>query len=112
MIDKLVIGPVTYRVKELDDLHSVDDDGKKKWLHGHIVYADGEIRVANDQAADRKVITVWHEAMHGILDNAGFTEHPEAAIIALGFGLVQLIRDNPQLVAMTQETPPPILEGN
>jgi hypothetical protein len=99
--ESIQIGPVAYAVRERDDLHTVDGDGKKAWLNGQILYSEAEIRVAADQADVRKVITLWHEALHGILDQAGLDKHDEQAIIALGFGLVQLVRDNPALVALT-----------
>lgn len=101
MPDTIKIGPVTYKVLVIDDLHKIDDEGRKVWLHGHILQADAEIRVANDQADDVKVITVWHEVIHGILYNAGQKEHPEGLIEAISAGLVQLIRDNPALIALT-----------
>lgn len=99
--DKVQIGPISFQVKEVDDLHTTDDDGKKKWLHGHILYADATIKVASDQVEDMKVATIWHEALHGLMDQAGMDEHPEAIIRMLGYGLVRLIRDNPTLVQAT-----------
>lgn len=95
------IGPISYTVKEVDDLHTTDADGKKKWLHGHIVYDDAKINVANDQCDDMKVATIWHEILHGMLDQAGIDDHPEALIRMLGYGLVRLLRDNPDLVQAT-----------
>lgn len=85
----------------LDDLHKVDGDGVKKWLHGHILLADAEIRIANDQSEDVKLVTMWHEILHGILNNAGQSDQPEALIEAISFGIVQLIRDNPKLIKAT-----------
>lgn len=101
MIDHLKIGPVNYTVKEQDDLHTTGKRGIKKWLAGHVIYADGVIKVANDQAPDMKVALVWHEALHALLYHAGHSEQNEQHIMALGYGLVQLIRDNPHLVKMT-----------
>jgi hypothetical protein len=101
MIDTLKIGAVKYTVKERDDLHTTSDDGRKLALHGHIVWASAEIRIASDQTDDMKVCTLWHEALHGILQNAGQDDHPEALIIALGYGIVALLRENPQLAELT-----------
>lgn len=98
---KIQIGCVDYTVKEIDDLHKVNEDGQKVWLHGHILHADAEIRVASDQSEDVKTVTVWHEVMHGILQNAGQSNQPEGFIEALSFGLVQVIRDNPELIQAT-----------
>ncbi len=99
--EQVQIGPVSYAVKEVDDLHTTDEDGKKKWLHGHIVYADATIKVAGDQSEDMKITTIWHELLHGLMDQAGVDDHPEALIRMLGYGLVRLIRDNPALVQAT-----------
>lgn len=99
--DKVRIGPISYVVKLVDDLHTTDADGKKQWLHGHILFADAIIKVAEDQAADLKIATIWHEALHGMMNQAGIEDHPERLIRMLGYGLVQLIRDNPALVKAT-----------
>ena len=101
MIDFLKVGPVVYTVKEVSDLHSIEDDGKKQLLNGRIRYADSEIQISTDQSTQRKLITLWHEAIHGIIDTAGYEYHDEQQICALGFGLVQLIRDNPSLTQLT-----------
>lgn len=108
MLPKTIqVGPVDYTVKEIEDLHRVDDDGKKRWLHGHIWLTDSEIRIASDQSDDIKVVSLWHEIMHAILSGAGQAEQPEPLIEAISFGIVQLIRDNPELIKATvckQET--------
>ena len=105
MLDKLQIGCICYDVKEKTDLHSVNDAGAKQWLHGHILYADAEIRIGYEQAPDMKVATLWYEALHGILNQAGQDDHSEEIIIALGYGIVRLIRDNPELVKLTVGEP-------
>ena len=99
----LKIGPMRYDVTEKQDLHTVDEQGVKRFLHGHIVYDALEIRVNADQAAERKIVTLWHEAIHGLCANAGIDDEDEQVVIALGFGLVQLVRDNPELVRLTVE---------
>ena len=113
MIQNLKIGPIDYKVTEKDDLHFVNDDGKKCALHGDICWGEAEIRIATDQDNQVKVATLWHEAVHGILNNAGIDNHPENIVMALGYGLVQLIRDNPELIALTRwEFAPPKLGLN
>jgi len=96
--DSVKIGPVAYTVKEVDDLHDVNDEGRKRWLHGQILWTSAAIQIERDQADDVKVTTLVHEALHGILNTAGQNDHPEEMIIALGYGIVQLLRDNPALV--------------
>jgi hypothetical protein len=104
MIESLQIGPINYTVKQIDDLHNVVDNNRKQWLHGQILHAEAVIQVSNDQAADVKICTLWHEAIHGILNAAGIDDHPEQTVVALGYGIVRLIRDNPALIAMTVGT--------
>lgn len=105
MIDSVKIGAVHYSVAEIKDLHRLDGDGRKQWLHGQIIHADASIKIEDDQALMVKRATLLHEIMHGILHRAGFEEHPETAIIALGYGLLEVLRDNPALVELLRETP-------
>lgn len=102
MIDVIRIGAIDYKVTEREDLHYVNDDGKKCALHGDIRWGAAEIRVATEQNEQVKIATLWHEAVHGILNNAGIDDHPEQIVMALGYGLVQLVRDNPELIKLTQ----------
>lgn len=102
MIPTVKIGPIVYQIKEKDDLHSLDRDGKKQWLHGHVLYADAEIRVASDQDEQVKLSVVWHESLHAILYAAGLDDDNfEGHIRALGYALVQFVRDNPSLIQLT-----------
>lgn len=101
LVDKVVIGTVTYAVQEVTDLHIVGENGEKKLLNGHIIYGESVIKVDRYHSPDMKVVVTWHEVLHGLLDQAGVEDHPEDVVRALGYGLVRLIRDNPALVAMT-----------
>lgn len=69
MIDCIKIGPATYRVIEADDDHMIGSDGSGKAvrLNGDIMYHSLLIRVNATSAPDMKLITLWHEAIHGIL---------------------------------------------
>jgi hypothetical protein len=98
---KLKIGPVDYTVKQVKKLRDTDSEGKTRSLHGDIAWTKARIRIRKDQAESRKVVTLVHEALHGLLENAAFDgPHPENVIAILAFGLVELLRDNPELVAL------------
>lgn len=99
--DKVQIGAISYSVKAVDDLHTTDADGKKKGLNGHILYDSATIKVDSALADDMQIAVIWHEVLHGLLDQAAMDEHPEQAIVVLGYGLVRLLRDNPALVQAT-----------
>lgn len=103
MIDSVKIGAVRFSVAEHADLH-VERDGSKVHLNGHILHDKGQIKVASDLCTDVKIATIWHEALHGILTIAGCDDQPEKVIEILGYGLVSLIRDNPDLVRLTAAT--------
>lgn len=98
MIESIRIGPIPYSVSEVSDLHRLDDEGRKQWLHGHIDHADAVIQVCRDQSPEVKAATLLHESIHGILNQAGMSVHDEAIVISLGYGLLALIRDNPALI--------------
>jgi len=42
-------------------------------------------------------VTLWHEIVHGILYAAGQTDHDEVLTDAIAHGIVQVLRDNPEL---------------
>lgn len=103
MIDSVKIGAMTYRVVEKpgDDMAASNSEGKAVQLNGRITYHDLLIQVNQGCAPDMRRAVVVHEAVHGILENAGQSV-PEAIVEALGYGIVALIRDNPALVEWLQ----------
>lgn len=101
MLNNVKIGAVNYSIKEVHDLHRVESDGKKTGLHGQILYTTCQISIEKEQAHDVNVSTLWHEIVHGILTQAGQNEQDENHICALGYGLVQVLRDNPELISFT-----------
>lgn len=102
MITNVKIGPVTYKVIERPRLIAGNGDGTSTWVTGHILYRESEIRVEQDMSETLKIAALWHESLHGLIYHAGHDDSAiEPIIRALGYGLVQFIRDNPQLVEMT-----------
>lgn len=101
MINNIKIGPINYVVSEQKDLHTVGDEGRKVFLNGHIQHSEATIKLDVELSHDMQVTTLWHEALHGILAVAGQDDPPEKVIITLGYGIVSLLRDNPDLIAMT-----------
>lgn len=103
------IGPIVYDVSEKPRLIGADNQGGSVWLNGNIKYSESKVLIEAELGNDMKIAALWHEALHGVLYHAGQGEHPESIIIALGYGLVQLIRENPELIALTLGKPQ---EGN
>ena len=108
MIEKLQIGPVTYAVVVVPDLRSAfNDEGEPiegdeengKLLNGQIIYHRMTIELNANLPVAFQPIVLLHEAIHGVLSHAGI-EHDEGTVQALGYGLVDLLRDNPDLVRL------------
>lgn len=97
------LGAMTYILKTKEDLHYVNKEGQKQGLYGNVDYAHAEIQIDPDQSPDMLRASVLHELTHAMLYQAGDTEHSEAVAVALGYALLGLIRDNPQLVGWLQE---------
>lgn len=86
------IGSVSYAVRLVEELA-----GDSRALYGDINYGRCRIRVSADMDAQVQRVTLWHEVLHGILNNAAITEHPEQLIGALAHGIIQVLNDNPIL---------------
>ncbi|HNP70952.1 MAG TPA: hypothetical protein PKK15_07590 [Kouleothrix sp.] len=100
-LDGLVIrmGVLDYTVRVERDVRS-SDDAK---LYGEIRYGAGTIRVDADITPAFQAVVLWHELVHGLLEQAG-QEQSEATCNSIAFGVVQLLRDNPNLAALTVAT--------
>lgn len=108
---KIRIGAIDYSVSEWDDLHFHDNKQKRHWLNGHVSNTLAAIKVDQEMNDTRKVVTIWHEAFHALLERAGIDEQPEPILIALSFGVVEIMRANPELAKLTMEdTPPAVAE--
>lgn len=100
------IGPVAYRICQVHDLMGTDDGGKSIWLNGRCRYTSARIELCDELGEQVKPVGLMHEVLHGILEQAGVKEQPEDVIIALGYGLVALLRDNPELVDYLRASAP------
>jgi hypothetical protein len=90
---QIQIGPVLYEVLFL---HELCNEGGA--LMGDFNSNKARIRVNADDDEQVQVVTLWHEIVHGILYTAGIRDHDETLIDALAFGLVQVMRDNPEII--------------
>ena len=107
MITRLQIGPIPYTVAEVVKLIGLDADGANTYLNGRVKYQECRIEIEAELPPDKKVAAVIHEALHAILEQAGIAGESEPTIIALGYGLLALLRDNPELVQLIQRVKQP-----
>lgn len=89
------IGAIDFRVAEVNGLRV---DGTL--LNGHIQHDKALIEIEEELDPQIKWITLWHEVAHGILMVGGISDHTEGSVVALGYGIPQVLRDNPHLVNM------------
>lgn len=94
-IEYIDINPVEYEVT-FDPL--TDEDGSR--IDGRINPSLGTIIINPNISPANRVITLWHEVLHGIIEQSGL-DHDESLIRTLSHGLVRVIRDNPLLINAT-----------
>lgn len=92
------IGATTYSVTTEKDLHATVDD-KKIGLNGHILHDEGRIKIEKGLPLTRRRLTLMHEVVHGVLENMGMDTQDEHTVLLLGYGLTDVLRRNPDLVA-------------
>lgn len=94
------IGLFTYTIEGNDDRMPESDTGYRV---GEIDYERLRIRLKNTLSDQVKIQTLWHEIIHGILNNAGNPDKSQAETVidAISVGLIQVLRDNPELAQLT-----------
>ena len=102
---QITIGPLSYAVVEVEELASASGE-----LYGDINYERCRIRIRAESDPQIKHVTLWHEVLHGILRNAAIEDHDEQQIDALAHGIIQVLRDNPQLTAVVSTGKTPALQ--
>lgn len=98
MIETLIIDGMPYSIEVKEDLHTIDAEGHKRYLNGTIMYGNLYIGIDEEVSDALRPAIVMHEALHGILYHGGHEDQDEAQVLALGYGIVALLRDNPAFV--------------
>ncbi len=88
--EKIRVGGSDYDVQFKKDIDDKDSIGRCK-------YSERKIQVKKGIHEEVVLCTIWHEAIHLVLFNAGQTNHDEATVWQLEAGIIQLLRDNPYL---------------
>ena len=90
--DTIRVGPIDYLLREVSNLRD-----KKEPLFGAINPDGGllEIHIEADMPFQRKQITLWHEVLHAIAEQAGRAdEMSEGIATTVAHGVVAALRDN------------------
>jgi hypothetical protein len=98
--EKIKIGAFIFTV--ITEKNLVRED-RSESLDGHIKYATSEIKVDASLMPQARRATIWHEVIHGILTQAGYSKHDERMIEAISHGLMNVLQDNPWLAQPVEE---------
>lgn len=87
-MERVKIGGLIYVVSKKPDLQGRTGD----W--GHILYKTQEIELDDSLSEQLENQTLIHEITHGILVEAGYTDHNEEQADRIGKILYQVLTDN------------------
>ncbi|MFV0517240.1 MAG: hypothetical protein ACK5MV_07580 [Aminipila sp.] len=89
--ENIRIGGVDYKV----ELQGALNDGVNM-LYGQIDYQASEIKLNDDiEGHQHQCITLWHEVLHGIVNNFGMEIEDEEKIVDMfAKGIYQVLQDN------------------
>jgi hypothetical protein len=97
MLKTLRVGPIDYDVTFVPRLQA---DGES--VNGYISHNACTVEVDAEMAPQTRAVTVWHETLHAILVQSGrVNDHDEELIDAIAYGIIGVLRDNPELRDVT-----------
>jgi len=108
---QIKVGTVTYKVnfKLVNEISGnkkdIDIEKTEEGFYlGRTNFATLNIEVAEEMPQEKKVNTLWHEIVHTILYNYGIKQKDEEGFCNLmATIIIQLIKDNPQLIRYTED---------
>jgi len=89
------VGGIEYSISEETEPFS-NDEGTE--LMGEVRYDMAQLRVRSSMNAQLKPGVLFHELLHAILYQAGHMKQKESVVLALEYGLLDVLRQNPRLV--------------
>lgn len=94
-VDKILIGPMAFEVREIERLMV----GNEKVM-GELEHDVGVLFIEANCLPVVKRITLWHEVLHAMLAQAGYSEHDEQLVEMLSYRIVEVLQRNPVLREM------------
>jgi hypothetical protein len=101
VIDRVIVGGVIYKVDFVDRIIDAEHE-----FDGLIEYATARIQIATGADPQFERAVLLHELVHALLKHAGQNSGDEKVVTALGYGLLALIRQNPDLMRYLIEGAP------
>lgn len=90
----IVVGPICYAVKFVDDLH---ERASGTSLMGEIDHVAEEIRLLDSLKDDHVLPVLWHEVLHAINNQGGFAL-TETQVTGLAYQIAYVLQGNPELI--------------
>lgn len=88
------IGCIDYAV----DIVALLEDDERNEIFGQVAYDESKIRILDRLAPQAKIATLWHEVIHAIPIEAGFTgDHNEQMVSAIAHGILGVLKNNPRI---------------
>ena len=100
LLTHIYIGPVRYDISRPVRLIGLDEEGRNTYLNGRVKTEAATIEIDGELSDEVEPVAIVHETLHAILSQAGIDTQPEDVIVALGYGIVDMLRKNPGLVAV------------
>ncbi len=94
----ILINSMPYQVVEEAGLRPQEEDYQR--LYGYIQGDKMQISIEKNMQPQMKTAVLIHEVIHGILDQAGVSEHDEQLINILTYGFIGVMRQNPELAQL------------
>ena len=79
-------------------------EGEGTNVFGRVLYNSGQLVIANHLAPEVEVLMILHEVFHAMMFHCGIKQHDETFVETASGYLLDLIRDNPKLIAAIQAT--------
>ncbi len=100
--DQVKIGPIVFKVTQVESPTAKDQDGNEVPVFGKITFKSAEIVIDKDLEPATKWQCFWHEVFHGMFETLGLgpqgNGEGEGQVDALAYVLLGVLIDNGWLV--------------
>lgn len=103
-VGKLRIGALVFEIEEVEDLKSTIKSTEGNAVAGEAQPDQCRILIEKGLHPDQKVLTVFHEIVHLVLDMVGrYESEDESLVAALANGVLATLVGNPELLRVIAE---------
>ena len=100
-VSRIKVGPTHYEVVRRPPPIT---EGEETNVIGRVLYNSGQLVIADHLSPEIEILTILHEVFHVMMSHCGIKQHDEPFVETASGYLLDLIRDNPKLIAAIQAT--------